>query len=133
MPEDGNSNAGRVQLNDRYRLAASISLIGLIVVCLLWEGVIAPLKPEGSWLILKALPLLLPLRGILRGRIYTYQWASMLSLLYVLEGSVRLFSDVSLASAVMGGVELTFALAFFVFAILYVRPSKLYHKQRKGQ
>ena len=49
------------------RLGAGTSLIALILVCLAWEGWLAPLKPEGSMLILKALPLLLPLFGILKG------------------------------------------------------------------
>ena len=66
------------------RLGAGSSLVALIMLCLAWEGWLAPLKPQGSLLILKALPLLLPLFGILKGKRYTYQWASMfiLCLLY---------------------------------------------------
>src|SRR5690606_6424300 len=77
--------------NPFWRRSAVVTLIALIVVCVLWEGVIAPLRPGGSWMMLKVLPLLLPLRGILRGNLYTYQWASMLSLIYVMEGAVRAF------------------------------------------
>ena len=67
---------------------ASTSLIGLIALCLAWEITLAPLRPGGSWLMLKVLPLLLPLWGILHGRRYTFQWASMLILPYFIEGVV---------------------------------------------
>lgn len=122
---------GQLQFNQTYRYVASVALVCLLLVCVAWEGFIAPLKPEGSWLVLKALPLLLPLRGVLRGRLYTYQWASMLVLLYVMEGAVRVVSDTDASSVFMAGLELLFALVFFVAAIAYVRPSKKHFKQQK--
>ena len=64
---------------------SSSSLIGLIFLCLAWELWLSPLRPGGSMLALKALPLLIPLFGILRGKRYTHQWASMLILLYFAE------------------------------------------------
>ena len=70
-------------------LGACSSLLALIFLCLAWELWLAPLRPGGSWLALKALPLLLPLMGILHGRRYTYQWASMLILAYFAEGVMR--------------------------------------------
>lgn len=68
---------------------ASASLLGLIVLGVLWEAWLAPLRPGGSWMMLKVVPLLPAVFGILRGRRYTYQWMSMLALLYVVEGVVR--------------------------------------------
>lgn len=72
---------------------ASFSLIALIALCLAWELWLAPLRPGGSMLVLKVLPLLPALRGILHGRRYTYQWMSLLVLLYLAEGLVRSLSD----------------------------------------
>ena len=40
-------------------------------------------------MMLKALPLLAAVFGVLRGRRYTSQWLSMLSLLYLVEGVLR--------------------------------------------
>ncbi|HSI29019.1 MAG TPA: DUF2069 domain-containing protein, partial [Methylophilus sp.] len=60
------------------RLAASLSLLCLILLCLGWEIFWAPLRSGGSLLFLKTLPLLAPLFGILRGKRYTYQWSGML-------------------------------------------------------
>lgn len=71
-------------------------------------------------LILKALPLLLPLPGILHGRRYTYQWSSMFILLYFTEGTVRAWADRG-ASAQLAVIEMLLALSFFICAIFYAR------------
>ena len=105
-------------------LGACLSLLALIFLCLAWELWLAPLRPGGSWLALKALPLLLPLMGILHGRRYTYQWASMLILAYVAEGVVRSFGDYGM-SAALALAEALLALIFFVSAILYARLTRL--------
>ncbi|CAB3640909.1 DUF2069 domain-containing protein [Achromobacter sp. SIMBA_011] len=112
------------ELNPRLRLAASVSLFALIVLCVTWETLVAPLRPGGSWMLLKALPLVLPLRGVVRGNLYTYQWASMLSLLYLMEGVVRAMSDPAPLSVLMAWGEILLSTLFFVSAIFYVRPAK---------
>lgn len=112
------------ELNPRLRLAASVSLFALIVWCVTWETLAAPLRPGGSWMLLKALPLVLPLRGIARGDLYTYQWASMLSLPYSMEGAVRVMSDPAPRSVLMAWGEILLSTIFFVCAIFYVRSAK---------
>lgn len=107
----------------QLRLGASVSLITLIFLCLAWEAMLAPLKPGGSLLILKAVPLLLPLFGILKGRRYTYQWACMFILLYFTEGTVRAWSDTGL-SAKLALAEVVLSLIFFVCAIFYAKLSR---------
>lgn len=104
------------------RLAAA-SLLGLIFLCLAWELWLAPLRPGGSWLVLKTLPLLAPLFGVMRGKRYTYQWASLTILIYVAEGTVRAMSD-STAGARLAALELGLASTFFVAAILYARLTR---------
>jgi uncharacterized membrane protein len=105
------------------RIGAGASLIALIFLCLAWESVLAPLKPAGSLLILKALPLLLPLFGILKGRRYTYQWASMFILLYFTEGVVRAWSDTGL-SAKLALLEVVLSLIFFICTIYYAKLTR---------
>ena len=102
---------------------ALASLIGLIGLSLGWELWFAPLKPSGSWLVAKSLPLLVPLFGVLRGRAYTFQWASMLILVYFAEGVVRALTDRGL-SATLAGIEVVLALTFFCACLLYVRASR---------
>ena len=96
------------------------SLIGLIALSIAWEAFLAPLRPGGSWLTLKALPLLLPLFGILRGKRYTYQWASMFVLFYFTEGAVRAWSDKGLSAKLALG-EVALSLIFFLAAIYFAR------------
>ena len=103
-----------------FHWGSIVSLIALIFLCLAWEGWLAPLHPGGSMLIFKAALLLLPLFGILRGQRYTYQWASMLILLYFMEGVVRAMSDKGL-SAMLAGGEIALSALFFVCAIFYAR------------
>lgn len=99
---------------------AGVSLIALIATCLAWEAWLAPLRPGGSLLVLKAVPLLLPLPGILRGKRYTYQWASMFILIWFTEGAVRAWSDNGIAAR-FSMVEVLLTLVFFASCVLYAR------------
>ncbi len=105
------------------RLGAGCSLIALIILCLAWETILAPLKPSGSLLMLKAVPLLLPLFGILKGKRYTYQWACMFILLYFTEGAVRAWSDTGL-SAKLAMIEVILSLIFFMCTIFYAKLTR---------
>ena len=106
-----------------FYIGALASLIALIIVCIAWETVLAPLRPGGSWLVLKVIPLLLPLRGIIKRDIYTLQWSSMLILIYLAEGSVRAYTD-SGVSAWLAYAEIALVGIFFLCALLYLRPYK---------
>jgi uncharacterized membrane protein len=99
------------------------SLLALIALCVAWELFLAPLRPGGSWLVLKVLPLLLPLVGILKRDVYTMQWSSMLILIYFTEGIVRATSDKGL-SAALGWYEVGLTCLFFFFILSYLRPVK---------
>lgn len=110
-------------MTQRLQFLSSVSLIALILLCLLWETTLAPLRPDGSLLVLKTVPLLIPLFGILSGLRYTYQWASMLILLYFTEGVVRAWSDSGL-SATLAMVEVILSLVFFFSSIYYAKLSK---------
>lgn len=106
---------------------AIISLLFLIALCLAWELWLAPLRPGGSWLVLKALPLLAPLFGLLHGRRYTHQWASLLIQPYLLEGLLRATSDQG-AMQLLAVVEVVVTLSFLVATICFARataPSRL--------
>lgn len=104
----------------RAQLMASASLIALFLLCLAWELLLAPIRPGGSWLALKALPLLLPLPGILKGRLYTYRWSSLFIWLYLTEGMARAWSDVGL-SAKLARLELALAALFLLAVVAYIR------------
>jgi uncharacterized membrane protein len=103
--------------------AAALALVALIVLTVAWERWLAPLRPGGSALVLKALPLACALPGVWRHKLYTLQWASMLVLLYLAEGIVRGMTDGGL-SARLGWVEVALATVFIGCALAYVAPFK---------
>ena len=72
---------------------------------------------------LKALPLALPLGGVLKGRRYTYQWSSMLILAYLAEGVTRAWSEGG-ASRGLAGIEIVLSAAFFGAAVSYARLTR---------
>mgnify|MGYP006196721297 CR=1 FL=1 len=102
------------------RALAVGSLLGLIVLGLAWELWLAPLRPGGSWLVLKVLPLTIPLAGLLKNRMYTYRWVSLLVWLYFTEGVVRAWSDKGL-SAGLAAVEVLLCVLLFVACAVHVR------------
>ena len=105
------------------RLAASASLLALLALCLAWELWLAPLRPGGSLLALKAAPLALAIPGILNGRRYTYQWCSMLILAYFAEGVTRAWSERG-TSQLLAGAEIALSLVFFASAVAYARLTR---------
>lgn len=75
------------------RIVAVASLLALMALGLAWELWLAPLRPGGSWLALKVLPLTLALPGLLRYRMQTCRGLALFVWLYFVEGVVRATSD----------------------------------------
>jgi uncharacterized membrane protein len=100
------------------RAVALACVVGLIVLGLAWELWLAP--TGSGTLALKVLPLLLPLPGLLRHRMYTYRWLSLLVWIYFTEGAVRATSERGL-SAVLAGIEVVLCLVLFAACAWHVR------------
>jgi uncharacterized membrane protein len=115
------TQSGRIA--GHFNLLSSASLVALIALCIAWELWLAPLRPGGSLLVLKTFPLMLAIMGIVRGKRYTHQWASLLSLLYLAEGTVRATSDAG-PSVPLAWLEVALALAFFIGTVGYARVSR---------
>ena len=102
------------------RLLAVFSLLGLIALGLVWELWLAPLRPGGSWLALKVLPLCIPLAGLLKNRMYTYRWVSLMVWLYFIEGVVRAWGDRPPGNW-LALLEVLLCVVLFVACALHVR------------
>ncbi len=102
------------------RVVAVGSLLGLILLGLAWELYLAPLRPGGSWLALKVLPMCIPLAGLLKNRMYTYRWVSLLVWLYFTEGVVRAYSDKAPGN-LLALIEVLLCLSLFAACVLHVR------------
>jgi len=106
------------QMMSWSRRLALASLVGLVLLGLAWELWLAP--TGSGTLALKVLPLVVALPGLLRNRLYTYRWLSLLVWLYFIEGAVRAFAD-SGVSAWLAGVEIVLCLLLFTACAWHVR------------
>ena len=102
----------------RTRAAAVGSVLALIALGLAWELWLAP-TGRGT-LALKVLPLLPAVAGLLRNRMYTYRWLSLLVWLYFTEGVVRATSEVG-ASRMLAITEVLLCLVLFAACAVHVR------------
>lgn len=96
------------------------SLLALIVLCIAWELWLAPLREGGSWLFIKALPLAFAVIGLLKRRMYTYRWLSLLIWLYFTEGVVRAWGDPAPSRWLALG-EVALCIVLFVACTAHVR------------
>jgi len=116
-----------ISLQKIYYIGSASSLVALIALCIAWEMWLAPLRPGGSWMVLKVLPLLFPLRGVIKRDVYTLQWTSMLILLFFIEGTVRASSTTGIdagLSSTLALIEVGLVCIFFFCTIFYLRPIK---------
>jgi len=100
------------------RTVAVASLLALIVLGLAWELWLAPTGHRA--LALKVVPLAVPVAGLLKNRMYTYRWLSLLVWVYFTEGVVRATSDHGI-SATLASIEVLLCLALFAACAAHVR------------
>jgi uncharacterized membrane protein len=115
--------------NSQLYRTARMALIALIFVCFAWEAWLAPIRPGGSLLVLKVVPLLLPLYGVVKRNLYTLQWSTMLVLAYFAEGIVRGMTDPE-PIASLAWSETALSTIYFVCTVMYLVPFKRAAKQR---
>jgi uncharacterized membrane protein len=102
------------------RWLAVASVLGLIVLGVAWELYLAPVKPGGSLLALKVVPLCFTLPGLLKNRMYTHRWVSLMVWLYFIEGAVRGWSDRPPGNY-LGLVEVALCLLLFAACVMHIR------------
>ena len=116
---------------DPYQLIATAAFVALFIQCVAWEWFLSPLRPGGSWLILKGIPLLFAIPGLWRGKIYTMQWASLLILLYITEGLTRILETGP--NFWMALLETILASIGFICLLIYLKPIKARAKEAKKE
>ena len=120
------SSTPEVDLTRKKAYWATVSsLLALIALCVAWELFVAPIRPGGSWLVLKVLPLLLVVPGIFKHRVRTYQATSLLLWLSFAEGATRATSDPALASQLMAGLEVLLTIVLFASVSVFARTYKV--------
>ncbi|MDX2219446.1 MAG: DUF2069 domain-containing protein [Burkholderiales bacterium] len=106
-----------------WRRAVVAGLLALTLLSLAWELWLAPLRPGGSMLAWKALPLAVALVYAARGERRTFQWLSMLILFYFTEGVVRAWSEAGM-SRILASIEIALSLWVYVGSIAASRAAR---------
>jgi len=122
-------NATNSMASQRARRTTWMLALALVVLCVTWELLLAPLRPGGSWLALKALPLALLLPGMMSGHVRTMQIATLVVLLYIAEAAVRLGDAAPIGT--LAFIELLLAGAVFVAAVAFLAPFKRAARSRR--
>lgn len=107
----------------RYARACVAGLVALAALQLLWETVLAPLRPGSAWLALKALPLMLLVPGVAQGRRRPRQALALLLPFYVAEALVRALSEPG-RHAVVAAVACILAIATFAALLAWFRAGQ---------
>jgi len=105
-----------------YQALTFISTVLLCVLCVAWEWFLEPLRPTGSWMILKILPLAWFLPGLYQGKNYSMQAVSMIILLYFFEGLTRLFE--SGLNPLLASLEIILSCLIFFAILKHLGPIK---------
>lgn len=99
--------------------AWALATVGaLVVLGLAWELWLAP-TGSGTWAI-KVVPLLLCIAGLLRHRMYTYRWLSLLLWLYFGEGVLRATTESGVSMMLAIG-QTVLTLVLFAICSVYIR------------
>ncbi|MCZ6487118.1 MAG: DUF2069 domain-containing protein [Gammaproteobacteria bacterium] len=104
------------------QLVCLTSLIGLLFCQLSLL-----LSMQGSfgfyWALILALPLLLPMKGLIVNRLYTYKWVGFLALFYFCVGISELFSNPALQ--LYAYLTTILSIVLFIASIYYTRYLRL--------
>jgi len=100
------------------RAIALAALLGLIVLGLAWELWLAP--TGSGTLAIKVVPLVFCVAGLLRHRMYTYRWVSLLVWLYFMEGVVRATTEAGISQG-LAVLEIILCLLLFGVCSWYIR------------
>lgn len=115
--------AAAVNVSSSSRTIVVLCIGALVVLGIVWELWLAPIRPGGSMLVLKVLPLALALPGLLAGRLRAFKWWSMLVLLYLAEGLVRATSDRG-PSVPLAMIEAALSAIAFIAILAHVRAAQ---------
>ncbi|QZO14196.1 DUF2069 domain-containing protein [Pseudoalteromonas piscicida] len=105
----------------RFQRFALVGYFGLLILMPLWLFVLAPREGYslGFVFVVYVLPLLLPLKGILQDKPYTYAWANFIVMFYFIHGFTLLWTSPNELVLVL--LEIGFATSMFIGCTYYAR------------
>ncbi len=121
MTTDTATNTAKKALTVRFQRIALFGYFGLLILMPVWLFLISPREGHSNGFIFAVyiLPLLLPLKGILQDKPYTYAWANFIVMFYFIHGFTLLW--VAQEQLIWVLLELLFASAMFIGCTYYAR------------
>lgn len=112
----------KITANFPYRVAL-IGFLGLFMLLMLWNTVLAPASklPVALMLIITVTPLLLPMRGFLDGQLKNCAWLAYISLIYFIHGCLEAYANVGIRPYAF--LETLLSLMIFFGTTFYIRLS----------
>ena len=118
------------KIEKNFSITALVLVISMIIFGISWEIWLNPLRPGGSMLWAKVLPLMLALPGLYKARIYTFQWLSLLVWLYVCEALVRVYTTQKI-EILLSVIWLLMSLSLFIIIWRSIRSIKIQNSLTK--
>jgi len=112
------------KIEKNFSITALVLVISMIIFGISWEIWLNPIRPGGSMLWAKVLPLMLALPGLYKARIYTFQWLSLLVWLYVCEALVRVYTTQKI-EILLSVIWLLMSLSLFIIIWRSIRSIKI--------
>ena len=112
------------KIEKNFSVTALVLVISMIIFGISWEIWLNPIRPGGSMLWAKVLPLMLALPGLYKARIYTFQWLSLLVWLYVCEALVRVYTTQKI-EILLSVIWLLMSLSLFIIIWRSIRSIKI--------
>lgn len=112
------------KIEKNFSITALVLVISMIIFGISWEIWLNPIRPGGSMLWAKVLPLMLTLPGLYKARIYTFQWLSLLVWLYVCEALVRVYTTQKI-EILLSVIWLLMSLSLFIIIWRSIRSIKI--------
>ena len=118
------------KIEKNFSITALVLVISMIIFGISWEIWLNPIRPGGSMLWAKVLPLMLALPGLYKARIYTFQWLSLLVWLYVCEALVRVYTTQKI-EILLSIIWLLMSLSLFIIIWRSIRSIKIQNSLTK--
>ncbi len=105
-------------------LAVKLCYLSMLALQVAWHALLPPPAGSANWLLalIACLPLLLPMRGILRGQVRSMTWGGYLLVLYFVIGVMEAWSNPQQRLPAMAQIAL--ALAYFTSLVWLTRQSR---------
>ncbi|MBW8192201.1 DUF2069 domain-containing protein [Neiella marina] len=103
------------------RKLALVGYFGVIALVILWQSMLSPHPHVSSmWLsVLWLIPLLFPLKGMIKNNPYTHAWSTFIAMLYLMHGCVQVYVEPE--ERLLAAIEIGLVSCWLIGSIFYAR------------